>query len=140
MPLPKELQFAINGFAQKDKALLKVLYPYETVRGDLKLYILRQNGRDRKFDILAIIDAWSVKFSNYLDRHIFRVSTIAEDFGQDQNETFFDVVRKATHVAKNGELYSIKEGATVQIFQFSFGYKIHGELQGEKFDISDTEP
>mgnify|MGYP001576063541 CR=1 FL=1 len=138
--LPRALKAKIKGMQIKDKAMSKVLYPYDTVAGDLKLYVLRQNGRDRKFDILAIIDYWGVKFDNYLNQHIFSVSTIDENFGEFENETFFEVTRKATHVAKKGELYSIKDGATVQVFKSESGYKINGEIQGEKFALSDTEP
>ena len=70
--LPRALKAKIKGMQIKDKAMSKVLYPYDTVAGDLKLYVLRQNGRDRKFDILAIIDYWGVKFDNYLNQHIFQ--------------------------------------------------------------------
>jgi hypothetical protein len=138
MPLPKKLQKSINKFAKKDGKIAKKFYPFTDKAGDLKLYILKQNGRTRKFDLLGTIDKWSVQFSQYLDRHIFSVSTTAENFGVDEDETFYDAVMKSTHFAKNGELYRIREGDTVQIFGFRFGYKIRGELDGT-FTLTDTD-
>jgi uncharacterized protein YrzB (UPF0473 family) len=139
MPLPKKLSKTIKKFAKKDGKISKKLYPYVDKVGDLKLYVLRQNGRERKFDILAIIDKWGVDFDKFRDRHLFSVSTVLETFGEDGNETFFDILRRSTHVAKNNELYSIKEGDTVQAFQFEWAYKIYGEIQGKGFDLTDTE-
>ena len=138
MPLPKKLERTIKKFAKKDGKFAKKFYPYETKKGDLKLYVLKQNGRTKKFDLLGTIDKWSVEFSTFLDKHVFSVSTVATNFGIDGDETFPSAISKASHLAKNGELFSIKEGDTVQIFDFRFGYKIRGQLSGT-FSLSDTE-
>lgn len=141
MPLPNKLQRIIGKFAKRDRKIAKNLFPYLEKKGDLKLYILKTNGRDRKFDILGIVDDWGVEFNTYRDRTQFSVSTTREDFGLNSDETFYQAILKATHIAKgNGEIYRLDDGDGVQAFQFDWSYKVLATHQAQmSFTLADTE-
>jgi len=142
MPIPKKLERTINKFAKRDRKIGRKFYPYTETPGDLKLYVLRENGRNGiKFDILAEIDAFGVDFNKFRDLTEFTVHRTRENFGKNQNETFYAVVIKSTHIAKsNGEIYRTNNGDGVQAFQFDFGYKVLASHQAQMtFSLADTE-
>lgn len=147
MPLPRKLKKTINRFAKKDGKIAKKFFPYTEVPGDLKLYVLAQSGRNgKKFTLLATIDKWSAAWDSYRDLTKFSVSTTDENFGDHEtpDETFFEVLRRSTHVAKsNGEIYATQDGDSVQAYFFDFAYKFFGRLEVNKVfnietDIEET--
>lgn len=123
---------------------MKKFFPYIETPGDLKLYVLAQNGRGNpKYKLLATIDKWTAEWDTFRDRTRFSVSTTGNTFGDHEtpDETFFEVLQRASHVAKeNGEIYAIRDGDSVQAYFFDFAYKILGRIEVNKtFSIEDTE-
>jgi hypothetical protein len=141
MPLPRKLTKTIKKFAKRDGKISKKFFPFVDKQGDLPLYILSQYGRGdgAKWHILGVIDKWSAEFNQYRDRTMFSVSTVREDFGANGNETFFQIITRASHVAKYGEVYSLRDGDSVQAFQFEFAYKFFGQHEAQReFDLSEA--
>jgi hypothetical protein len=141
MPIPKKLERTIKKFAKKDGKIAKKFYPYLEKPGDLPLYVLRQSGREVDWLILGVIDKWSAELNTFWNRTQFNVSTTRTDFGKDADETFYQIVTRASHIAKgNGEVYSIREGTGVQIFDLQFAYGVLGDLNAQiTFDLADAE-
>jgi hypothetical protein len=141
MPIPKKLANTIKKFAKRDAKISKKFFPYIEKPGDLPLYVLAQSGRDKKWLILGTIDKWGVEFNTYWERTQFTISTIREDFGKFNNETFYQIVTRASHIAKgNGELYKLRKGTDIQVFQFNFAYNVLADLENQKtFSLSDAE-
>lgn len=135
MPIPKRLDRAINKFRRKDARIAKKLFPYVSTPGDNKLYILAQSGRGNtaKYVILGILDEWTAEFREWNQQTLFSVSTTREDFGKDEDETFYQILKRSTHIAKSdGEIYRTRNGDSVQIYFLDFAYKIYGVLEGQK--------
>lgn len=125
MPLTKKQTRIVNKFEKRDKKIGRKFHPYVETVGDLKLYILKRDGRNAKYKNLGIIDNWTAEVSEWRGRVVFQVSTTREDFGENQDLTIYQALMQATHIAKsNGEIYSLLNGDTVEVFQFDFSYKI----------------
>lgn len=140
MQLPKKLERTINKFAKRDSKIAKKFFPYDEKPGDMKLYVLAQSGREKKWLILGEIDKWGVEFNTYWQRTQFTVSTVREDFGKNSNETFHQIITRASHIAKgNGEIYKLQKGGEIQIFQFNFAYNVLADLENQKtFSLDDA--
>jgi hypothetical protein len=141
MPIPKKLEKTIKKFAKRDGKIAKKFFPYLVKPGDMPLYVLAQSGREKKWTILGAVDKWGVEFNVYWERTQFTVSTVRADFGKNQNETFHQIVSRASHLAKgNGELYKLRKGTDIQIFQFNFAYNVLADLENQKtFSLADAE-
>lgn len=131
----------ITGIGHKMQS--KILLPYTQVTGDAKLYILKRNGRTKKYDILAVVFPVGISFQDegYRTRTVFEYSTLLENFGASGDKSFGEIVGIATHVAlvPNGDIFSITQGGEVQLMQTDFGYKILGQIVGDKFVLSENE-
>lgn len=143
MNLPKKLTRTINKFAKRDLKISKKFSPYHDKPGDMKLYVLAQGSknRDKKWTILGEIDKWGVEFNTFWNRTQFTVSTVKDDFGKNENETFYQIVKRASHIAKsNGEIYKLNNGTTIQIFNLNFAYNVLADLENQKtFSLDDAE-
>jgi len=141
MPITAKQTRIMKKFSKRDLKISKKFFPYLEKPGDLKLYVLAQNGREKIWTILGEIDAWGVEFNTYWNKTQFKISTTRADFGKDENETLYQIITRASHIAKgNGELYSINDGTGIQAFHFEFAYNVMGILEANSiFDLDDAE-
>lgn len=141
MPLTNKFIKTVNKFAKRDLKISKKFNPYLVTKGDLKLYVLKQSGRDKKWIILGEIDKWGVEFNTYWNRTQFTVSTTRSDFGKDSDETLHQIIERASHIAKgNGEIYRLQNATGIQIFNLNFAYNILADLEAQKtFSLDDAE-
>lgn len=125
-----------------DRINSKLLYPFTTKSGDSVLFVLKRDGTTKKFKILAEVTNYGMEFEDeFRNRTIFTYATLREDWGEDENKTFWQILQIATHVAQvpNGEVFSIRDDTGLQVAHTEFSYKIFGELKGDIFVKEENE-
>lgn len=143
MKYPKILEKAVK-LTQKHNhgRQQKLLMPYDSVKGDSKLYLLKRDGRTKKFIILAVIENFIMGSDGFRNRTVFELATLETTYGINNDESFGEAAGKATHVAITpmNDVYSIRDGDEVTIEFQDFTYKIYGFLQSQEvFNLEENQ-
>ncbi len=132
-----------KGFKIKNR----LLYPFETKKGDGKLILLARNGVDRIFDNLGEISEYGVGFDHFRNKPTFEVSSLEQRFGRIVEgevvlDQYFNIaIQIATHIAitPQNDIYWIKDGDEEPIIFTDFTVKIFASKIGDKYVIEEEE-
>lgn len=139
MPNPNLLQTATRLTEKRFELQNKLLAPYTETRGDITLYILKRDGSaGKKFKVLAELKNFGMDLetTHFRSRPYIEVAKSEKTFGSGNDKSLGEIIGVASHLAivPNGEIYSIRDGDTVQVQQTDFTYRIFGQLTGQIFN------
>lgn len=132
---PSQIRSAIRqinrGYAMKSRQA----FPYRKKRGDSFLLVLKRNGTDKNWDVLARIENYDRDTSRFRNKTYFQVATLENTYGLDNNKSFGEIVGIATHIAilPQNEFYNLKDGDENNIISTDFVYTLFATSVGDKF-------
>lgn len=132
---PKLLEAATKITGIGDKIKSKLLIPYEETPGDSWMVILKHDGRSNVWYILAVVQNYGLDFDEFSNRAKLSYATTATNFGTEQNLSFGDMLDMSEYIAlmPQGDIFSTKEGGTVEVQSLNFSYVISVRKTSEKF-------